>query len=139
MPDAEEANQKTGLTATEMKEFVRRHWEEFINRRNLDIADVNFAPEYEEHGADAPPDMPLGPAGPKEYVRELHRRFRGLHVEILDLIAEDDRVVARNRWTGIEATSGVEHEWSGIVIWRIAHRQFVERWAHVQSPQPINC
>ncbi len=73
----------------------------------------------------------------KMYVGGLHTRFPDAHVEILDLIAEDDRVVARNRWTGTEATSSVKHEWSGIVIWRIAHRQFVKRWAYVQPPQPI--
>jgi len=59
MPEAEESvNPKTGMTSTEIKEFVRNHWEELVNRKNLNIADVNFAPEYEEHGADVPP----GPA-----------------------------------------------------------------------------
>ena len=138
MAEVEQTNPKTGMTFTEVKEFVRNHWEEFINRKNLDIADVNFAPEYEEHGADAPPGMPDGPAGAKEYVRGLHTRFPDVQVDVLDLIAEDDRVVARNRWTGTESTSGVRHEWSGIVIWRIAHRQFVERWAYVQAPQPVD-
>jgi predicted ester cyclase len=52
-------------------------------------------------------------------------------VEILDLIAEDDRVVVRNHWSGTEAASGKRYEFSGIVIWRIAHRQLVERWAYL--------
>jgi hypothetical protein len=45
--------------------------------------------------------------------------------------------VARNRWSGTEAASGVKHQFSGIVIWRIAHRQFVERWAYLTPPQAI--
>ena len=138
MPAAEEANSKTGMTSAQTKEFVRNHWEEFINRKNLDIADVNFAPEYEEHGVDVPrPSLP-GPEGAKQYVGAMQKRFPDAHVEILDLIAEDDRVAARNQWTGTDATSGVKHSWAGIVIWRIAHRQFVERWAYVEAPQPVH-
>lgn len=133
----ENVNPKTGMTFPEMKEFVRNHWEELINRRNLDIADVNFAAEYEEHGTDVPPGVPPGPAGAKQYVGGLLAKFPDIHVDILDLIAEDDRVVARNHWTGTEAASGVKYEWSGIVIWRMAHRQLVERWAYLTPPQPI--
>jgi predicted ester cyclase len=56
-------------------------------------------------------------------------------VEILDLIAEDDKVVVRNCWTGTEAATGRKFEFSGIVIWRIAQRQLVERWAYLTPPQ----
>jgi hypothetical protein len=41
----------------------------------------------------------------------------------------DDKVVLQNRWTGREAATGNKYEFSGIVIWRIAPRQLVERWA----------
>jgi predicted SnoaL-like aldol condensation-catalyzing enzyme len=130
-------NSKTQMTFEEMKQFVRDHFEQFVNRKNLDIADVNFAPEFIDHGTDVPPGMPPGPAGAKAYVGGAYKKFPDIHVEILDLIAEDDRVVVRNRWTGTEASSGVRYEFSGIVIWRIAHRQLVERWAHL-SP-PVRC
>jgi predicted ester cyclase len=65
-----------------------------------------------------------------------YKKFPDIHVEILDLIAEGDKVVVRNHWTGTEAVSGVVYEFSGIVIWRIAHRQLVERWAYLTPPQP---
>ena len=56
MPDSfvppEAVNPKTQMTHTAMKEFVRNHFEEFLNRKNLDIGDVNFAPEFVDHGAD---------------------------------------------------------------------------------------
>jgi len=51
----ENIDPKTQMTHIEMKQFVRDHFEEFINRKNLDIADVNFAPEFVEHGTDLPP------------------------------------------------------------------------------------
>ena len=66
-PKAQEAvNRKTGFTHSEIKEFVRKHFEEFVNRQNLGVADVNFAPGFVDHGADVPPGMPPGPAGAKQ-------------------------------------------------------------------------
>jgi predicted SnoaL-like aldol condensation-catalyzing enzyme len=134
---AEIVNPKTGMTFIEMKDFVRNHFEEFVNRKNLDIGDVNFAPEFEDHGADVPSGTPPGPAGAKAYVSGAYRKFPDIHVDILDLIAEDDRVVVRNHWTGTEVSSGTKYEFSGIVIWRIAHRQLAERWAYLAPPQPV--
>ena len=137
-PRAEEAvHPKTGMTHTEMREFVRNHFEEFVNRKNLDIGKVNFAPEFADHGADVPPGMSPGPEGAMQYVGGAYRKFPDLHVEILDLIAEDDRVVVRNHWTGTEAATGTRYEFSGIVIWRIADRQLVERWAYLTPPQTL--
>ena len=128
-------NPRTGMTFDEMKDFVRNHFEEFVNRKNLEIADRNFAPEFVDHGADVPPGLPPGPAGAKQYVGGAYKKFPDIHVEILDLIAEEDRVVVRNHWTGTEAATATKYEFSGIVIWRIAHRQLVERWAYLMSPQ----
>jgi predicted SnoaL-like aldol condensation-catalyzing enzyme len=137
-PSAEESlNPKTQMTHSGMKQFVRDHFEEFINRKNLDIADINFAPEFVEHGTDLPPGSPPGRAGTKQYVAGSFQKFPDLHVEILDMIAEDDKVVVHNRWTGTEAASGVRYEVPGIVIWRIAHQQFVERWAILSPPHRI--
>jgi predicted ester cyclase len=53
------------------------------------------------------------------------------------MVAEDDKVVVQNRWTGTEAATGKKYEFSGIVIWRIAHRQLVERWAYLTVPKQV--
>src|SRR5580704_19248673 len=99
----EGVNAKTGMTHEEMKAFVREHFEEFVNRKNLEIGKVNFAPEFVDYGADVPPGLPPGPAGAMQYVGGAYKKFPNIHVEILDLVAEDDRVVVRNHWTGTEA------------------------------------
>ncbi len=49
------------MSAETNKEFVRNHFEEFVNRKNLDIADRNFAADFQEHGADSPPGRPVPP------------------------------------------------------------------------------
>ena len=40
------------MSSEENKAFVRRHFEEFVNQKNLDVADRNFAADYREHGSD---------------------------------------------------------------------------------------
>jgi predicted SnoaL-like aldol condensation-catalyzing enzyme len=131
------ANPKTGMTHSEMKAFVADHFEEFVNRQNIDIADVNFAPEFADHGADVPAGTPPGPAGAKQYVGGAYKKFPDLHVTIEDMIAEDDKVVVRNTWRGTDVATGTRLQFAGIVIWRIAHGQLVERWAYLQPPHAV--
>ncbi len=104
---SEGKNPKTGMTLSEMKDFIRNHFEEFVNRKNLRICEGNFAPCFD------------------------------LRVVIEDLIAEEDKVVVRNHWTGTDAASNQRLEFSGILIWRIANRQIVERWAYLETPHPV--
>jgi SnoaL-like polyketide cyclase len=72
----------------EMKVFVRNHFEEFVNRKNIEIAEVNFAPEFVDHGSDVPAGTPPGPAGAKQYVGGVLKEFPDTHVTIEDIIAE---------------------------------------------------
>lgn len=130
----ESINPKTGMTHSESREFIRNHFEEFVNRKNVDIGNVNFAPNFVDHGADVPPGTPHGPAGAIQYVAGALKRFPDLHVRIEDMIAEDDEVVVRNRWTATDSQTGKKLEFRGIVIWRIAARQIVERWAYLEAP-----
>lgn len=130
----ESINPKTGMTHSESREFIRNHFEEFVNRKNVDIGNVNFAPNFVDHGADVPPGTPQGPAGAIQYVAGALKRFPDLHVRIEDMIAEDDKVVVRNRWTATDSQTGKKLEFRGIVIWRIAARQIVERWAYLEAP-----
>jgi hypothetical protein len=56
-------NPTTGMSHEEMKGFIRNHFEEFVNRKNLNIADLNFDSDFVDHGADVSPGTPPGPAG----------------------------------------------------------------------------
>ena len=133
---SETRNPKTGMTHSEIKEFIRNHFEEFVNRKNLSIGEVNFASEFVDHGADVPPGLPPGREGAIQYVGAALKKVPDLRVTIEDMIAEDDKVVVRNHWTGTDAASKQKLEFSGIVIWRIANRQILERWAYLESPHP---
>ncbi len=64
----EAKNPKTGMTHDEMKNFIRDHFEQFVNKQNINIADINFAKGFVDHGADVPPGLAPGPEGAKQYV-----------------------------------------------------------------------
>ena len=98
---SEVKNPKTDMTHAEIKEFIRNHFEEFVNRKNLSIGEVNFASAFVDQGADVPPGLPPGPAGAVQYVGAALKKVPDLRVSIEDLMAEDDK--ARD----IEAAAGI--------------------------------
>jgi predicted ester cyclase len=65
------------------------------------------------------------------------QKFPDLYVKIADMIAEGDRMVVRNHWTATDSQTGKKLAFRGIVIWRIAARQIVERWAYLQAPHAV--
>jgi predicted ester cyclase len=121
----------------EMKAFIRNHFEEFVNRKNLAVADVNFAPNFVDHGADVPPGTPPGPAGAKQYVGSALKKFPDMKVTIEDIVAEHDKVVVRNTWRCTDPSSGRKLQFGGIVIWRMVEGRLAERWAYLEAPKPI--
>jgi predicted ester cyclase len=130
-------NPTTGVSLEEMKEFIRNHFEEFVNRKNLNIADVNFDSDFVDHGTDVPPGTPPGPAGARQYVGNALKRFPDMTVMIEDMIAEGDKVVVRNVWRATDPSSGRRIQFGGIVIWRIARGKIAERWAYLESPKSV--
>jgi predicted ester cyclase len=126
------------MTTEEAKAFVRRHFEDFVNRQDLTAADRNFASGYQEHGLDAPLGSVRGPEGPKQYLAEAFRRFPDIHVTIEDIIAEGDKVVVRNVWRATDRENQRQIEFGGIVIWRIDGGKLAERWAYFESPHPVH-
>jgi predicted ester cyclase len=130
-------NPATGFSQEEIKEFIRHHFEDFVNRKDLGAADRNFAPAFVDHRDDVPPNLLPGVEGAKQYLAAAFKRFPDIHVTIEDMIAEGDKVVVRNCWTATDSQSGQKIEFRGIVIWRIEDRKIVERWAYLQKPHPV--
>ena len=120
----------------QLKQFIRNHFEEFVNRKNLAIGDVNFAPDFVDHGSDVPPGTPPGPEGAKQYVGNALKKFPDMHVKVEDVIVEGDKIVVRNEWTGTDQARGMKFRFGGIVIWRVANGKLAERWAYLESPKP---
>lgn len=82
------------MSAEENKAFVRRQIEETWNKGNLDFADEGFTSDFVQYDP-ANPEGIHGPDGFKQNVAQMRSAFPDLHMEIVDQIAEGDRVATR--------------------------------------------
>ena len=120
------------LTLEEMKSFVRKHFDDFVNRKLSDVALKNFSEDFLDH--DEPGGAVAGPLAAKTMMENAYRRWPDLHVSVEDILAEGYKVMVRNTWTATEAT-GQRIEFSGFVLWRFASGKIVERWATLTPPR----
>ncbi len=127
------------MSAEENKVLVRR-FIDAANQNNLAVFDVHFAPDFVSRDTVVP--VPPGPEGVRQLFAAVRSAFPDFHETIEDLVAEDDKVVAR--WTtrgthqgefaGIPPT-GKSVTWKGMFIVRVADGKIVEVWqAHGQLP-----
>ena len=86
------------MTTEERKAFVRHQIEELWNRGNLDAADECFTEDFVSH--DPGPQEVHGPEGFKQNVAAARSAFPDWHLEIVDQVAEGDKVVTRYVATG---------------------------------------
>ena len=82
------------MTTDERKAFVRRQMEELWNNGNLDAAEECFTQDFVSHDP-ASPEKIRGPEGFKQNVAAVRSAFPDFRVEIVDQVAEGDRVVTR--------------------------------------------
>jgi steroid delta-isomerase-like uncharacterized protein len=113
------------------KTAIRRHFEEAYNNRDFSVLDELYAP-------DANPDAGVrggipGAEGARQYLSAFLTAFPDLTVSILDLIAEDDRVVCRyigrvthaGSFMGIPPT-GRTASVEGLAFFRFANGRIVQ-------------
>jgi len=86
------------MTVEQNKQLVRHAFERLFNRGELALADELVSADFLNH--DAPPDAPRGPVGLRHLVTLLRTGFPDIHYEIEEVIAEDDKVVARTTMSG---------------------------------------
>jgi len=123
-----------GLTLDEMKQFVRNHFEDFVNRKKPEVALANFSSDFLDH--DEPSGVEVGPQAAMKMMQGAYQRWPDLHVTVEDILAEGDKVMVRNSWVATEASTGQKIEFHGFVLWRFANRKIVERWATITLPKP---
>jgi steroid delta-isomerase-like uncharacterized protein len=120
------------MSAEENRAFLRRFYEEVLNKGNLDFIDEICAPDYVEHAHESPsPDR----EGLKREMAMLRGAFSDLHVTVEDLVAEGDKVVARTTARGTHSgalmglpPTGKVVTVSGMDITRFAGGMAVEHW-----------
>jgi ketosteroid isomerase-like protein len=115
--------------------LVVGHFDEFVNRKDLDAIDRNAAAGFVDH--DGPGGRVVDRAADRTMMAKMQELFPDLRVEVKDAVAQGDKVVVRNVWTGTHAQSGQRMECHGFVMWRIAEGKIVERWANVTPMHEI--
>jgi predicted ester cyclase len=116
------------------KALVRRLYEEGYNAGNLDTVTQLVAPDIVTHNPIIL-DAPTGRDSIRGGIAMLRRSFPDLHMEVLDLIAEGDRVAAflllSGTNTGDYRRGGATNRRGSMrafFIWRVADGRLVECW-----------
>jgi len=113
------------------KAFIIHHFEEFVNNKNSEIAFINFSDDFLDHDEVGGPVT--GPLKAKEMMDGMYKIMPNLHVSIEDIIAENDKVMVRNIWTGTNK-KGAKIQFKGFVLWKLKDGKIIERWATVTPP-----
>jgi steroid delta-isomerase-like uncharacterized protein len=125
------------MSAEESKAIARRGYEA-INQNTLDALDEIVASDMTDH--DPAPGQGPGLEGVKQWFSEMHTAFPDFQMNVEDMIAEGDKVVARvsmsgtheGEFMGIEPT-GNRVTITGIDILRITDGKIVERWGNFDN------
>jgi predicted ester cyclase len=123
----------THLTPDQMKAFVRRHFEDFVNHQKPEVIRQNMTPDFHDH--DGPGGKPAGIEEDEKMMRGMYGMMPGIKVTIEEMVAEGDRVVCRNTWRWNDTASGAPMEFHGFVQWRFEGDKIAERWATVTPPR----
>jgi steroid delta-isomerase-like uncharacterized protein len=120
MLKAKHTEEGVSTVLEENKAVMRRIYEEIFNEGKLELADELVAPDMVNHTT---PGAPRGPEPVKKLVAMLHSAFPDHHITIEDMVAEGDKVVMLNTYSGTH-----EGEFMGIAP---TGKRFVQRQVHV--------
>jgi predicted SnoaL-like aldol condensation-catalyzing enzyme len=87
----------------ENRKIVERVFEQLINQKKAENMDLYYVPDVVDHSAwvgQAP-----GREGLKQAVKDFHKSYRDLHVQIDDVITSGNKVVTRETWKGVNSTT----------------------------------
>lgn len=87
------------MSTEEKKAFVRRQIDELWNKGNLDAAEECFTPDFVGHDPASPEEI-RGPEGFRSNVAAVRSAFPDFRTEVVDQVAEKNRVVTRYVTTG---------------------------------------
>lgn len=113
------------------KQFIIDHFEEFVNKKNSSVAFQNMTGDFLDH--DEAGGVAIGPQAAVDMMEGVYANIPDIRVSIEDILAEGDKVVVRNIWTGTTA-GGKKIQFKGFVLWRIENGKIAERWATLTPP-----
>jgi predicted ester cyclase len=122
------------MSTEQNKAIVRQMVEEIFNRGNMSRLDEFVAPDFVEH-EELPPGMDV-----ELMTTMLRSAFPDFKATIDDIIAEGDKVVVRQTWSGTHKgefmgvpPTGKSVSFGVIDIIRIAGSKFAEHWGQMDN------
>jgi steroid delta-isomerase-like uncharacterized protein len=127
------------MSIEQNKVLVRQMVEEIFNRGNLSLANEFLAPDFVER-EELPPGMPSDREGVTQLTTMLRSGFPDFKATIDDIIAEDDKVVIRQTWSGTHRgefmgvpPTGKSVSFGVIDFIRVDGGKFVEHWGQMDT------
>jgi steroid delta-isomerase-like uncharacterized protein len=126
--------EKDRAMSTDNKDLVRRMYEEVWNKRNLEVAKELISPSHAMQLIDLP-DAGIGPEAYARNVVQFVRAFPDLEFKVLDMVGENEKVVAlwnisgthKGEFRGI-APTGKKVSVDGITISQLAGGKIIDSY-----------
>lgn len=127
------------MSTEQNKALIRHIVEEIFNQGNMSRADEFLATNFVEH-EELPPGISRDREGVKQLTTMLRSAFPDFKATIDDIVAEGDKVVIRQTWSGTHKgefmgvpPTGKSVSFGVIDIVRIAGGKCVEHWGQMDS------
>lgn len=121
------------MSVEQNKAAMRRFYDEAVNQRNLDLIDELIGEAFVEH--EVFPGLSDDREGVRQFFTIMHEAFDGFRMDLQDLVAESDKVVARLTMRGTHkgefmgvAGTGRKINVTTIDFVRFADGKAVEHW-----------
>ena len=119
------------MSAETNKAIVRRYFDQILNEKRHDLAEEFLADNIELHGSGLAPGLDVV----KQWLTMFAAAFPDGHQVIEDMVAEEDRVVARTTLNGTQQgemqgipATGKSVSISSITIFRMDNGKITEGW-----------
>jgi steroid delta-isomerase-like uncharacterized protein len=119
------------LSTATHKAIVRRYIEQVLNEQRHDLVEEFLAENIELHGSGIPPGLELA----KQWFTTFSTAFPDGYTTIEDMVAEEDKVVARTTFDGTHQAeiqgipvTGKKVKMPGIAIFRLDNGKIAEGW-----------
>lgn len=131
--------QQSHTNVEQNKAIARRYFEEMVNKQNLDILDELVSKDRVSHGLLDGKEGARGIEPLRKFLVYLFKAFPDIHYTIGDIIAEDDKVVARvifsgthkDEFFGYPASNTRIDYLSEIFFMRIENGKIAEAWTQL--------
>lgn len=108
------------------KTLLYQWFNEVWNQGQEDSIEQLMTPESHAHGIVA--DEQKGPAGFKTFFHGFKEQYDDIHIDIQEVVSQDDIECARTEVTATHKVSGKKVSFAGLCMVRIENNQIAEAW-----------